>query len=220
MMHPSMHKTQRYRLPLLAGLLLIASACSTGPEHDITLHETDRGAVYLDRISDRSLQAAHPITLSTDTMAQVLRGVAVKENRELLGGLILGKPEAVLVFRDEDVQFLAPLLVEGLTKAAPDQKVSFRVVQRGMPWESTAGSFYAYRQSLYLTIPWLIPLSQYGAGGQAPPPTILFFPESAKRPDSYDNARLAESTLIIDYALLASFPADSAGATTRSNPRR
>ena len=221
MMHPSMYKTQHYRLPLMAGLLLIiASACSTGPEHDITLHETDRGAVYLDRISDRSFQAAHPITLSTDTMGQVLRGVAVKENRELLGGLILGKPEAVLVFREEDIQFLAPLLVEGLTKAAPDQKVSFRVVQRGMPWESTTGSFYAYRESLYLTIPWLIPLSQYGSGGQAPPPTILFFPESAKRSDSYDNARAAESTLVIDYALLTSSPADSAGTTSRSNPRR
>lgn len=204
-----MYKSLHYRLLLMTGLLLIASACSTGPEHDITLHETDRGAVYLDRISDRSFQAAHPITLSTDTMGQVLRGVAVKENRELLGGLILGKPEAVLVFREEDIQFLAPLLVEGLTKAAPDQKVGFRVVQRGVPWESTTGSFYAYRQSLYLTIPWLIPLSQYGAGGQAPPPTILFFPESVKRPDSHSDARAAESTLVIDYASLASFSDDS-----------
>ncbi|MDN5940869.1 MAG: hypothetical protein L0H94_03210 [Nitrospira sp.] len=203
-----MHKTQHNRLPLLAGLLLIASACSTGSERDITLYETDRGAVYLERISDRSIQAAHPVTISADTMALVLRGVAVKENRGLLGSIVLGKPEAVQVFRDEDVQFLAPLLVEGLIRAASDQKVGFRVVQTGMPWESTTGSLYAYGRSLYLTIPWLIPLSQYGAGGQAPPPTILFFPESAKRPDSYDNARSAESTLVIDYALLASPPAD------------
>ena len=205
-----MHKTQHYRRPLLAGLLLIiASACSTGPEHDITLSETDRGAVYLERISDRSFQAAHPITLSTGTIAQVLRGVAVKENRELLGGLILGKPEAIRAFRDEDIQFLAPLLVEGLTRAASDQKVGFRVVQTGMPWESTTGSIYAYERSLYLTIPWLIPLSRYEGGGQAPPPTILFFPESAKRPGNDRDERPAESTLVIDYALLASFSADS-----------
>lgn len=130
-------------VPCLAALLLIASACSTGSEHDITLYETDRGGVYLERISDRSFQAAHPITLSADTMALVLRGVAVKENRGLLGSIVLGKPEAVQVFRDEDVQFLAPFLVEGLTRAASDQKVGFHVVQTEMPWESTKGTLYA-----------------------------------------------------------------------------
>jgi hypothetical protein len=205
---------------LLSGITLILSACATGPDVDLTIHESDRGAVYVERIPDRSFQAAHPITLSTDTMARVLRGVVVEENRELLGGLILGKPEATRAFRDEDVQFLAPLLVEGLTRAASDQKVAFRVVQTGMPWESTTGSIYAYKQSLYLTMPWLIPLSRYEGGGQAPPPTILFFPESARRPDNYRDERPAESTLIIDYALLASLPADSVDTTTRSNPRR
>ncbi len=204
-----MHKTQHYRRPLLAGLLLIASACSTGPEHDITLYKTDRVAVYLDRISDRSFRAAHPITLSADTMARVLRGVAVKEDRDLLGGVIFSKPEALLVFRDEDVQFLAPLLVDGLTRAASDQKVGFRVVQTGMPWESTTGWIYAHEGSLYLTIPWLIPLARYADGTQAPPSTLLFFPKSARRPESYRNARSAESTLVIDYGLLASLPADS-----------
>ena len=58
-------------------------------------------------------------------------------------------------------------------------------------------------------MPWLIPLSRYGAGGQALPPTIFFFPESAKRPNSYRNARSAESTLVIDDAVLASLPIDS-----------
>jgi hypothetical protein len=142
-------------------------------------------------------------------MARVLRGVAVKENRGLLGNLVLGKSEAIGVFREEDVQFLAPLLVEGLTRAASDQKVGFRVVQTGTPSESMKGSLYAYGKSLYLTMPWLIPPSRYGVGGPTLPPTILFFPESAKRPDSYRDAHSAESTLVLDYALLASLPADS-----------
>jgi len=188
---------------------LALSACASGPDLDLAIHESDRGVVYLERISDRSLRAAHPIRLSTDTMARVLRGVAVKENRGLLGGLVLGKSAAIRAFRDEDVQFLAPLLVEGLTRAASDQKVGFRVIQTGTPWESMKGSLYAYGKSLYLTMPWLIPPSRYGAGGPALPPTILFFPESAKRPDSYHGAHSAESTLVLDYALLASLPADS-----------
>ena len=60
--------------------------------------------------------------------ARVLSGVVVKENRDVLGMLVAGKPEAVRVFRDKDVDYLAPLLVEGLTRAAADQQVGFRVV--------------------------------------------------------------------------------------------
>jgi hypothetical protein len=193
----------------LTGLLLVVSACATGPELDLTLHETDRGAVYLERISDQSFQAAHPITLSSDTMARVLRGVVVKENRGFLRILVAGKPEAVRVFGDEDVEYLAPLLVEGLTKAAPDQQVGFRVVHTEAPSESTKGSLYAYGRSLYLTLPGLISIPQVRAGGPAGSPTILFIPESAKRPDSYRDARSTDATLVIDYQLLASLPSAS-----------
>jgi hypothetical protein len=81
-------------------------------------------------------------------MARVLSRMVVKENRGLLGILVAGKPEAVRASRDKDVDYLAPLLVEGLTRAASDQQVGFRVVQTGVPAESTKGSLYAYGRSL------------------------------------------------------------------------
>jgi len=201
------HHPQR-ALVLLIGITLTLSACATGPELDVTIHESDRGAVYVERIPDRSFRAAQPITLSADTMARVLRGVAVKEDRGLLENIIIGRPGAVRAFRDEDIQFLAPLLAEGLTRAASDQQVGFRVIQPGMS-ELTKGSLYAYGQSLYLTVPWLIPLSRNGASGPDLPPTVLFIPESAKRPDTYRDARSTKMTLVIDYGLLASLPTDS-----------
>jgi hypothetical protein len=200
------HHAQR-ALVLLIGITLTLSACATGPELDLTIHESDRGAVYVERIPDRSFQAAHPIILSADTMARILRGVAVKEDRGLFGNLIIGRPEAIRVFRDEDIQFLAPLLAEGLTRAASDQQVGFRVIQPGMN-DLAKGSLYAYGQSLYLTVPWLTPLSSTGAGPPALPPTIFFTPESAKRPDTYRDARSTEMTLVIDYGLLAALPTD------------
>ena len=201
------HHPQR-ALVMLIGITLTLFACATRPELDLTIHESDRGAVYVERIPDRSFRAAHPITLSADTMARVLRGVAVKEDRGLFGNFIIGRPEAVRAFRDEDIQFLAPLLSEGLTRAASDQQVGFRVIQPGMS-ELTKGSLYAYGRSLYLTVPWLIPLSRNEAGGPALPPTILFIPESAKRPDTYRDARSTKMTLVIDYGLLASLRTDS-----------
>jgi hypothetical protein len=76
-------------------------------------------------------------------------------------------------------------------------------------YEAAKGSVYAYGGSLYLTVPWLIPLSGNGAAAPALPPTILFVPESAKRPDTYRDARSTEMTLVIDYGLLASLPTDS-----------
>jgi hypothetical protein len=112
------------------------SACATGPELDLTIKESEHGAVYVERFSDRSFQAAHPITLSADTMARVLRGVVVQENRGFFRTLVTGKPEGVRVCKDEDVEYLAPLLVEGLTRASSDQQVGFRVVQTGAPAES------------------------------------------------------------------------------------
>jgi hypothetical protein len=209
------HHPQR-ALVLLIGITLTLSACVTGPELDVTIHESDRGAVYVERIADRSLRAAHPITLSADMIARVLRGVAVKVDRGPFGNIIIGR-SIVRAFNDEDIQFLAPLLVEGLARAASDQQVGFRVVQPGM-LELTRGSLYAYGQSLYLTVPWLTPLSGNGAAAPALPPTALFTPESAKRPDSYRDAHSTEMTLVIDYGLLASLPIDSGAAPPGQAP--
>ena len=141
-------------------------------------------------------------------MTRILLGVGVKEDRGPFGNIIIGRPETVRAFRDEDIQFLAPFLAEGLTRAASDQQVGFRVIHPEM-YEATIGSVYAYGGSLYLTVLWLIPLTRIGAAAPALPPTILFIPESAKRPDTYRDARSTEMTLVIDYALLASLPSNS-----------
>jgi hypothetical protein len=69
----------RLPLVLLTGVALVLPACATGPDLDLTIHESERGAVYVERISDRSFQAAHPISLSADTMSWLLSGVVVKE---------------------------------------------------------------------------------------------------------------------------------------------
>jgi hypothetical protein len=208
----------RLALVFLTAITLALSACATGSDLDLTIHESERGGVYVERIPDRSFQASHPITLSVDTMARVLRGVVVQENRGLLGYLVASKPEAVRVFRDEDVEYLAPLLVEGLTKAASDQEVGFRLVQTGAPAESTKGSLYVYGRSLYLTLPWLIAVHQVRAGGPRGSLTILFTPESAIRPESYRTARTTDATLVIDYDLLATLPAASDMRPTAAQP--
>ena len=240
-----MSRHLRPALVLLSGITLALSACATGPELDVTIHDSKRGAVFVERFPDRSVQASHPMTLSPEMMGRILRGVIVANSRGFIADLVAGKSEPARAFGDVDVDYLAPLLVEGLARAAPDQQVGFRIIQDGTPISEqsgglvfcassvrfpgdcsseqplvTEGSLYVYNRSLYLT------LSEYHhrlengetIGKSAPRTanpsgltnrTVLFVPESAKRPDSYRPARATDATLVIDYDLLATLPVTS-----------
>ncbi|MGH7148304.1 MAG: hypothetical protein ACREIJ_10460, partial [Nitrospiraceae bacterium] len=249
-----MSRHPRLALVLLTGITLAVAACATRPELDVTIHESERGTVYVERISDRSFHAAHPIALSADTMARVLRGVVVKDSKGFLANLVANKSETLRAFGDEDVEYLAPLLVEGLTRAASDQQVGFRVVQNGAPITPqpggvvfclssvrfpgdcsseqpllTEGSLYAYGRSLYLTLTEYRHRLERGETINKANPrisnptglanrTVHFVPESAKRPDSYRNARSTDATLVIDYDLLATMPAAPYMRPTAAQP--
>jgi hypothetical protein len=160
-------------LHLFGGCVLALSGCATGPDVDETIKDSPRGSVYLERIADRSFQAAHPIKLDVATIARVLSGVYVRNDQSTVQTFLSGKPDALRAFSDEEVTFLTPLIAEGLRRAAPDQQVGFRIAQIGLPGhahntgggvgsseppltlhprESTTGVIHAYGRSLYLTL--------------------------------------------------------------------
>ncbi len=217
--------------PLSCLIFLALTACSAWPEVDLTLHESDRGVVYLQRMPDRSLQAAHPIKISANVVSKVLRGVYVRDQQGILQDLLAGKAEEYRVFSDDNVSYLAPLLSEALSQAASDQLVGFRLTQdtdsqststppsqattRSSRF-STGGSLYAYGRSLYVTLERYHPPARSTAttGPQRGLPdtsglagrAIIFYPEAAKRPDTYREGHSAASTLVIDYERLAALP--------------
>jgi hypothetical protein len=151
-------------------------------------------------------------------MARVLRDMVIKENRGFLTSLIDGKQEAVRAFRDEAVEHLAPLLVEGLTRAASDQQVGFRVVQTGAPAESTKGSLYAYGRSLYLTLPWLLVESQVRARRARAITHDPLYPRVGNTAGQLSRHSLNCVTLVIDYNLLPTMPAASDLRPTAAQP--
>jgi len=236
----------RLALVLLTGITLALSACATGPELDLTIHESERGAVYVERIADRSFQAAHPITLSADTMARVLRGVVVKDTGGVLGSLVGSKPQTMQVFGNEDVEYLAPLLADGLARAASDQQVGFRIVQVSEPVSPqsgglafcassvrfpgacsseqpllTEGSLYVYGRSLYLTLTEFRHRLEPGETNSKTAPRMSNPNGLANRtvhfvPESA--ARSTNATLVINYDLLATMPAASYMQPTSAQP--
>jgi hypothetical protein len=236
------------RRPITTALLvaLLFPGCSTGPELVIKIDESPQGAVYLKRISDRSLQYAHPITIDPSTIALVLSGIVIRDNQGSLQNGI-GTADARRAFSGSEVGYLAPLITEGLRRAASDQQVEFTVMQVGQPEragsgvgpepptsvqprESTNGVLNAYGRSLYVT------LTRYRSREE--PTTIInmanrkvsdatglanrtvsFVPEAAKRPESYLDARSTGHTLVIDWELLAMLPeASSVPASAQSAP--
>jgi hypothetical protein len=236
----------RLALVLLTGITLALSACATGPELDLTIHESERGAVYVERIADRSFRAAHPITLSADTMARVLRGVVVKDTGGVLGSLVGSKPQTMQVFGNEDVEYLAPLLADGLARAASDQQVGFRIVQVSEPVSPqsgglafcassvrfpgacsseqpllTEGSLYVYGRSLYLTLTEFRHRLEPGETNSKTAPRMSNPNGLANRtvhfvPESA--ARSTNATLVINYDLLATMPAASYMQPTSAQP--
>jgi hypothetical protein len=235
----SVRKLSRRPLFFLALFCVVSTACGTTALTGKILFDDPRGTVSLQTISDRSIQATHPINLEPALLAQVLKGIEVQDQGDrLFQRLLAGPSSPVPAFSEEQIQFLAPLLAEGLRKAAPDEHIEYRVqtmyegsIFESSTTETTAGSLYAYGRQLYVT------LSQYR---YAPTRTninvrninyqsvgldysglknriLLFTPSAAQRSDSFDPPPAGKSTdrfLAIDYQLLQNAPAAATAEQT------
>ena len=223
---------------LLVLLCLVGTACGiTGPTGKI-IFDDPRGTVSLQTLSDRSIQANHPINLDPNLLAQLLRGIEIQEQEHGLQKLITSSSAPVPVFSDDQIRFLAPLLAEGLRTATADQRIEYRVnaTHKGSALESsttetTAGSLYAYGRQMYVI------LSQYNYNQMRENMNandmsnryrsrqtdssgledhiLLFTPRAAQRSDSFDPPAGWKSTdrfLAVDYQLLQQ--ASPAVATT------
>ena len=142
------------------AFVLIVTGCSTTSN----IAQNSKGSVYLEEIMDWSFDASHPAVIDQTTILKIVKGVYTAETRMSAAG---SKP--MRVFSDEDAEFLAPLLAQGLSKAKPEQLVVFRVSSSaGSGSEPTAGSIYVQQGAIHFTI-------SKGVGA------TTFMPESAAR---------------------------------------
>jgi hypothetical protein len=233
----------------LALLFFICTACGTTAQTGKIIFDDPHGTVSLQTMSDQSIQATHPITLEPTLLAQILGGMGVQDQERGIQRLLAGSSPPFPVFSDNQIQFLAPLLAEGLRTATPNQRIEYRVqtTHEGSMFESsitetTAGSLYAYGRQLYVT------LSQYRAAParanlnvndtanrmRGPDSSglrdriLLFTPSAAQRSDAFDQPEGGKPTdrfLVIDYQLLQAAPAAATAVKTapqmeRTSPMR
>lgn len=226
---------------------LIATGCASSPRTGLTIHDSPRGSVYLERIPAGSFQATHPITLEAVIIARALRGIQVRDDRTTLQAFLSSQPESVRAFSDEEAEFLAPHISTALAKASPEQRIGFRITQAIPPPESkiagpgpsepsrtpaageiTSGVLFAYGRSLQ------VHLTQFRSGFQRRSMIdgpnrhyadrtgltgrkLEFRPEEAQRPDAFRVGEAEFPALVIDYELLARLP-DQPAATAPASP--
>lgn len=204
------------RFLLTTGYLsLIIAGCAGTLSPEKTIHQDPRSAVFLQNVSDRSYQAAHPIKLEEATLASVLRGVHTEEKAGFT--VLVGKTlksyvsSNTRVFSEDDIAVLTPYLTAALAQAAPNQRVGFRLYyapviptqsqKASQNMDTTAGHLFADGLSLHLTLT----LNRYRPGktdtsykGIDPRPLpdndglrdleVKFLPEAAVRPESYEQS--------------------------------
>ncbi len=178
----------------IAACVLLISGCASGTK----LAQNPNNSVYLEEVSDWSFEASHPAVIDQQTITKIVKGLYANDSITGSSRMSAGGSKPMRIFSDEDVEFLSPLLTQGLAKAKPEQLVGFHISSSaGSGSEPTTGSLYVLKESIHLTL----------RKGTEP---IGFMPESAARtepaPAYASNGEPGAMTMIIDYHAMAKAP--------------
>lgn len=202
-MRPSSnHPVYRYSGTLLA-ICLLAAGCSGAPK----VHTSAKGSVQLQEVADWSYEATHPAVIDQMTLLKILKGIAEDDQRAKLPA---SGTKPMRIFSDEDAEFLAPLLAQGLSQAKPEQIVGFTVSSSaGSGTGPTAGTVYVQGGTINFAV-------------SAHNKTLSFTPGSAARQakaPSYASAGSADAvSFAVDYQALAKSPMPQSATMASAKP--
>jgi hypothetical protein len=196
-----------YTLIGLAAFSLIVAGCASGS----MIAQNSKGSVYLEEVPDWGFEASHPAMIDQVTMTKALRGLYTDSSLNGSSQTSAGGGKPMRILSDEDVDFLIPLLTHALSKAKPEQLVSFRTSSSaGSGSEPAAGSIYLQKGALYVTI----------TQGR----TVKgFMPEAVARieqaPAYAAGGSKGFKAVVIDYQALATAPPVAALPVAQATPK-
>jgi len=194
-MHVHFNLRSSQYVTVLMSISLIVAGCSMF-SGEAKLQKTAKGSVYLKEIADWSFSASHPATIDQMTMLKIVKGVVTDDVQKMSGNMPASGSKPMRVFSDEDAEFLAPLLAQGLLQAKPEQIVGFKVSpSAGSGAEPTAGTLYIHKGSIYLTI---APSQNKKVSGFNPSSAARF-----EKAPSFVALGSDAMTMVIDYQTLA-----------------
>ena len=111
---------------ILVGLTLSLGACSTPSFQTLKIFDSPGRAVALQVMPDAygGRGYDHPVSITKEEMIRIMQGIQV-ERRGLYSGASSGGSRLPPAFSQSEIQFFAPLIVKGLSRATPEEMVTF-----------------------------------------------------------------------------------------------
>ncbi len=96
----------------------------------------------------------HPATVSGDDMAVILKGIHVRDHRLGVHIWVSGEAELEPAFTGEEIELLASKLSDALSKATPQERVTYYLSypQTSMKRQITSGGLYVQHRELHFTL--------------------------------------------------------------------
>jgi hypothetical protein len=140
---------------LVAVLVLIGLGCARLPYTTTVVHEDQRVSVMLQR--EITLAGyTHPVQIAPQQVAAILRGFSLREPQRLPLRWFAEETPPKQLFREDELQVLAPQLADALQKVGPEERVYFDLFAPGMNpryrRDVTGGWVAVHDHLLHLTI--------------------------------------------------------------------
>jgi hypothetical protein len=143
---------------VVVGVFVIistAAGCARMPYTTKTVHEDSRVAVTVQQEISPA-KYTHPVQLTADQVAAILRNFSLREEQRLPMRWFAEEVSPKPIFREEELVWVSPYLVEALQQAGPEQRAHFQLFAPGMNRAAsrnmTAGWVAVREPYLYLTI--------------------------------------------------------------------
>jgi hypothetical protein len=138
---------------LLSGVSL--GGCARLPYTTKVVHEDQRVAVLLQREVKPAVPTI-PVQLTSEQVGAILRSFSLREQRRLPLRWFAEEAPPKKLFREDELQVLAPQLVPALQQVGPEERVYFKVIGPGINptyrHDVMGGWIVVRNQLLHLTI--------------------------------------------------------------------
>ena len=139
----------------VAFLVLIGLGCARIPYTTTVVHEDQRVAVRLQR-EITPAGYTHPVQITPQQVAAILRGFSLREQQRLPLRWFAEEAPPKKLFREDELQVLAPQLADALQKVGSEERVYFEIFAPGMnpryQRDVTGGWVAVHDRLLQLTI--------------------------------------------------------------------